>query len=383
MPTKFKEPPQRAQSSVNMWSLLFLGAIVVTIVLGEWTWLVGILGLAFLVTVHEFGHFIAAKSFGMQVEKFYVGFPPAAWKKRKGETEYGIGIIPLGGFCKISGMTPEEEVPEGTGDRVYYKKPVWQRNITIFAGPAMNFIAALLILFVFVWIQGTATATLTLDVVQKGTPAASAGLQPGDKLLGADGRQWTTWDTASTYLRAHPNETIQLTYLPGGQPPAKTVDVKLTTATADKTQGFLGVRPTITTEKVMPWKAAWLAITGTRDVFTGTFVGFYWLFSGKIDVTGNEGAVGPVGIVDVSKQAVTQGWYPILLAFLSVNLGLINLLPILPFDGGHIFFNVVEKIRGRRVDARWLERIVAFGTALLVLLFIFLTYNDIRRIFGA
>ena len=133
----------------------------------------------------------------------------------------------------------------------------------------------------------------------------------------------------------------------------------------------------------MPWEAAWLGITGTKDVFYGTFVGFYWLFSGRIDPTGAEGAVGPVGIVDVSNQAVTQGWYPILLAFLSVNLGLINLLPILPFDGGHIFFNFVEKIRGRRIDARWLERVVAFGTALLVLLFIFLTYNDLQRIFGA
>jgi regulator of sigma E protease len=383
MPTKFKEPPQRERSGLNVWSLLFLGAIVVTIVLGEWTWLIGILGLAFLVTVHEFGHFIAAKSFGMRVEKFYVGFPPAAWKRNKGETEYGVGIIPLGGFCKISGMTPEEEVPEDTGDRVYYKKPIWQRNVTIFAGPLMNFVAAVLILFVFVWVQGTATATLTLDVVQKGTPAASIGLKPGDTLVGADGQKWSGWDAASGYLRTHPDGTIRLTYLPGGQPPAKTVTVKLTTSATDKSQGFLGVSPTVTTRRVPPWRAGWLALTGTKDVFKGTFTGFYWLFSGKINPTGKDGAVGPVGIINVSHQAVQQRWYPILLAFLSVNLGLINLLPILPFDGGHIFFNVVEKIRGRRVDARWLERVVAFGTALLVLLFIFLTFNDLRRIFGA
>ena len=114
----------------------------------------------------------------------------------------------------------------------------------------------------------------------------------------------------------------------------------------------------------------------------GTFTGFWWLLSGKISATGPDGAVGPVGIIDVSRQAVQQNWYPILLAFLSFNLGLINLLPILPFDGGHIAMNIVERIRGRRLDTRVFERLVAFGTVLLVMLFIFLTFNDLKRLFG-
>jgi Zn-dependent protease len=141
--------PKRALSP---WSLLLGGAILVTLMLGQWVWLIAILGLALLITVHEFGHFIAAKSFGMRVEKFYVGFPPAALRRTRGETEYGIGIIPLGGFCKISGMLPEEEVPEGTGDRVYYKKAVWKRNVTIAAGPLMNFLAAAVIMILFIGI---------------------------------------------------------------------------------------------------------------------------------------------------------------------------------------------------------------------------------------
>jgi hypothetical protein len=117
MPTKFKEPPEPQTwfGRIGNWSWLFLLAIVVSLALGRWTLLVAILGLALLILVHEFGHFIAAKSFGMRVEKFYIGFPPAAARRVKGETEYGVGLIPLGGFCKISGMTPEEEVPEGTG----------------------------------------------------------------------------------------------------------------------------------------------------------------------------------------------------------------------------------------------------------------------------
>ncbi len=182
-PPKPDTPPR----TLSPWSLLLGGAVLAALLLGQWVWLVAILGLALLITVHEFGHFIAAKSFGMRVEKFYVGFPPAALRRTWGETEYGIGIIPLGGFCKISGMMPEEEVPEDTGDRVYYKKAIWKRNVTIAAGPLMNFLAAAVILVLFVGIQGVATATLTLDEVVKGDPAAKAGLVAGDTLVGADG----------------------------------------------------------------------------------------------------------------------------------------------------------------------------------------------------
>lgn len=114
----------------------------------------------------------------------------------------------------------------------------------------------------------------------------------------------------------------------------------------------------------------------------GTIKGFWWLLSGKISATGPDGAAGPVGIVKVSHDAVQQDWYPILMAFLSFNLGLINLLPLLPFDGGHIVMNLAERVRGRRFDARVMERLVAFGTVLLIMLFVFLTYNDVRRLLG-
>ena len=188
-----------------------------TLLLGQWVWLIAILGLALLITVHEFGHFIAAKSFGMRVEKFYVGFPPAALRRTWGETEYGIGIIPLGGFCKISGMMPEEEVPEGTGDRVYYKKAVWKRNITIAAGPLMNFLAAAVIMILFVGIQGVPTASLTLDEVVQGC----AGRQSGPRRRRhAPRRRRAHAGPPGTRLRRtsapHPGKTISLTYRPAG-----------------------------------------------------------------------------------------------------------------------------------------------------------------------
>lgn len=445
--------PRKGPRALSPWSLLLAGAVVAAVVLGQWSWLIPILGLALLITVHEFGHFIAAKSFGMRVEKFYVGFPPAALRRTWGETEYGIGIIPLGGFCKISGMTPEEPVgdgvpaeivadaedgalgrtytvaevdeglkeldarlrgeriegapdddpqvvrlkelrrvledyraarlaPGGPGDPVYYKQAVWKRNITIAAGPLMNFLAAAVIMILFVGIAGVPTATLTLDEVVKGTPASTAGLVVGDTLVGADGATWTTWDEASAYFRAHPGETIALTYVPAGGGSEKTVAVKLVPNPQDPQSGYLGVRAGVTRERPGPVESVKLGATGFKDVVVGTFTGFWWLFSGKISATGPDGAAGPVGIIDVSHQAVEQDWYPILMAFLSFNLGLINLLPILPFDGGHIVMNLVERVRGRRIDSRVFERMVAFGTVLLVLLFIFLTYNDVKRLFG-
>ncbi len=386
MPTKFKEiPPPADKPGLSTWSLVFALGIGAALIFGQWTLLVAILGLALLISVHEFGHFLAAKWFGMQVEKFYIGFPPAAWKHRRGETEYGVGIIPLGGFCKISGMTPEEEVPEGTGDRVYWKAPTWKRNLTIFAGPAMNFVAALVILFAMLLIQGQAQQTLTVDTVVAGKPAAQIGLQPGDRLVGADGVRWSSWEEASSYLAAHPNESIRLTYVPGSGPDAgkeKTVNVTLTENPDAPGKGFLGVGPRVVSVRPGPLRAAWLSLVGLKDVTWGVFYGLWMVATGQIDLTGDQGAMGVVGIVDVSGQAVRQGWYPVLLALLSANLGVINLFPMLPFDGGHILLNIVERVRGRRVDPRVLERMVAIGVTLLLLLFVFLTFNDLRRIFG-
>jgi len=374
--------PAKPPRVLSPWSLLLGGAVLVALVLGQWVLLVAILGLALLITVHEFGHFIAAKAFGMRVEKFYVGFPPAALRRTWGETEYGVGIIPLGGFCKISGMLPEEEVPEGTGDRVYYKKAVWKRNVTIAAGPFMNFVAAAVILILFIGVQGVPTATLTLEEVVPGAPAAAAGLVAGDTLVGADGATWGTWDEASAYFRANPGEEIALSYRPAAGGPERTVDVTLIENPQAPGSGYLGVRAGVQRDRPGPVEAVKLGLTGFKDVVVGTFTGFWWLFSGKISATGPDGAVGPVGIIDVSRQAVQQSWYPILLAFLSFNLGLINLLPILPFDGGHIAVNLLEKVRGRRLNAKVLERFVAFGTVLLVMLFLFLTFNDVKRLFG-
>lgn len=373
------------RSGLSVWSLLLGAGLVLALVMGQWTWVVAIVGLALLISVHELGHFVAAKACGMRVEKFYVGFPPAALRRTWGETEYGVGIIPLGGFCKISGMTPDEPVPEGTGDRAYFLRPVWQRNLTIAAGPLMNLVAAAVILVLFIGIAGVPRASLTLDEVVAGSPGAKAGLTSGATLVGADGERWATWEEASAFFRANPHRTIALTYVPAGEAGARaerTVELTLGESPQAKGSGYLGVAAGVVRERPSPLRAVSLGMAAFKDVAVGTVTGIWWLVSGKISATGPEGAVGPVGIINVSREAVQQSWYPVLLAFLSFNLGLINLLPMLPFDGGHILVNTLERVRGRRLDPRIFERLTAVGTVLLVALFLLLTFNDLKRLLG-
>ncbi len=370
----------RGQGGRSPWGLLLLTAIVVLVVTGHWTLVVAILGLALLIFVHELGHFLAAKTFHMRVERFYIGFPPAVIKRTWGETEYGVGSLPLGGFCKITGMTPDEVLPDDVVPRAYSSKPIWQRNVTIFAGPFMNLVAAVVILFAFIQVGGIQKPSLTVAQVVKGSPAAAAGLQKGDRLVAANGATLKSWDTATSFFEARPHKKVLLTWrTPSGA--QRTVAVTLATRPGAAGQGFLGVGPRTTASYPAPWRAARLAVTQSASLVGATFKGLWLLVSGKINPVGPNGATGPVGIVSISQTAVRQSWYPILLAFISVNLGIFNLLPFLPFDGGHIFFNVMERLRGRRVSTRVLERAIAIGVVLLITLGVLLTYNDLHRIF--
>jgi regulator of sigma E protease len=379
-----REPPAPGageRRGASPWGLALLAAIVVLVATGHWTLVVAVLGLALLIFVHELGHFLAAKAFHMRVERFYIGFPPAIFKRTRGETEYGIGSIPLGGFCKISGMSPEEELPDEVVPRAYSSKPVWQRNVTIFAGPFMNFVAALVIMFLFIQTGGyQQKPTLTIGQVVKGTPAAAARLQPGDRLVAGNGAVFKDWNATTAFFESRPHQKVTLAYrTPAGA--LRSVVLTLTTRPDAATKGFLGVSPRGTPVYPAPWRAAGLAVTQTAAIVGNTFKGFWMLVSGKINPAGPDGAAGPVGIISFSQTAVRQSFYPLLLAFLSINLGIINLLPFLPFDGGHIFFNVMESVRGRKVDPRVLERAIAIGVVLLVTLFFLLTYNDLHRIF--
>lgn len=370
--------------AVGRYSWVFVVALCVALALGAWSLFVAIVGLAFLIFVHELGHFLAAKAFGMRVERFYIGFPPATARRQRGETEYGVGLVPLGGFCKISGMTPEEDLPAEVVPRAYYSKPVWQRNVTIAAGPLMNMFAAVVILFAYFLVVGLPvfSTSTTIGRVEDDSPAAAAGLREGDALVAANGEWFTDWNSAVAYMQAHASQRTQITYRTSSGE-QRIVGVDLTTRKEDPQLGYLGVGPKLLFYDAQgPVSSARLALTGTYDIFRLTCVGLWSLVSGRVDFGGDEGAVGPLGIVAISSDAAEQGYYPLLLAFISVNLGIMNLLPILPFDGGHLVLNLAERVRGRRPGAKLVERLVAAGVALLIVFFVYVTWHDIVRVFG-
>jgi regulator of sigma E protease len=236
-------------------------------------------------------------------------------------------------------------------------------------------------MFVFIQAGGyLQRPTLTIAEVVKGTPAAAAGLKDGDRLVSGDGAAFRSWDQTTAFFASHPHDTVALGYRTTAGV-SRVARVTLTTRPGEPGKGFLGVSPRAAPIYPAPWRAAGVAVAETARIVEATFKGLWLVVTGKINPVGPEGAAGPVGIISVSQTAERQSWYPLLLAFVSVNLGIVNLLPFLPFDGGHIFFNSVEAVRGRRVDPRVLERAIVIGVVVLVALFFLITYNDLQRIF--
>ena len=247
----------------------------------------------------------------------------------------------------------------------------------------MNIVAAAVILFVFVGIQGVPrprSRWMRLSRTRRRQRPARRRRYPVD----AGGQRWSTWDEATAFFRANPAR-LSVTYepAPSSAPDAMQVRVRLTrNPDAPRRWVLSGVGPPYRGERPAPWTAAWIGVKGTGQIVVEKFEGFWWLFSGRVSATGRGGVTARSGSSSLSREAVQQDWYPVLLAFISVNLGILNLLPILPFDGGHIFFNTLERIRGRRVSPWVMESSAAVGAVLLLVLFVFLTFNDIKRLFG-
>ena len=359
--------------------------------------------LAGLIFVHELGHFIVAKLTGMRVEEFSLGFGRYLWSRRIGETVYGISALPIGGYVRVTGMHEEEfaaRVAEGqrrsldpetrlTGqpiisaeeiaqtplNRRYYAKPVWQRIVFIVAGVTMNVVAAFMLL-VIVGLQGYKVPTTQIQTVQAGTPAQSAGLQAGDTIVSIDGRPTSSWDEVHAAIVAVPGKTVPIVVERQGTQ----TTVSATIGSQAQKTGFLGIAPAVETVHPGPLEAIGFAWSRTGEMFTLFFRGISMMVHGTAPVLGSQGLAGPVGIVTLSSEAVQGGYFLSLLAFISVQLALLNMLPLLPLDGGHVLFNVVEKIMGRPISLRTFERISMIGLALFLLLAIVATSNDIGRL---
>jgi regulator of sigma E protease len=351
------------------------------------SWFVVFLGFAALIILHELGHFAVAKWVGMRVERFSLFFPPLIWRRQgKGETEYAIGSIPLGGYVKISGMNPHEELPPEVAHRAYYRQPVWKRIAVIAAGPAVNIVLAFAILTGLVLSNGEVVDGARVDVVAANQPATGV-LEPGDRIVSIDGVS----GSADRLSRQIANHRCAGTPKKGclAETPAKVVVVRhgaeqtftLRPAydpAAERTR--LGFSLSAIRRDVGVGRASVKALDEMQGFATGTVTTIAQIF----DPAKREQISGVVGISNVGKQAVEYDLTVALyfLAVISLSLGVINLFPFLPLDGGHIFWALAEKVRGRAIPFSVMERAGFVGFALVMVLFFIGLSNDIGRLTG-
>jgi len=386
--------------------------------------IVAIVGLGFLILAHEFGHFIVAKATGMRVEEFSLGFGPYLVSRRIGETVYGISAIPLGGYVRVTGMHREEfeavvaearglrtrseseEASSTTSDshrardpeerlagrralsaeeiaatpleRRYYAHPFWHKFLFIVAGVTMNLLVALLLVWVVGVSQGENVVSTVVQSVAPGAPAEAAGLRPGDRIISIAGSATDTWEEVRTKVLTRPGQAVTVVVERNGDQ----VELPVVLGLREDGTGYLGVEPAIEHRDLGVLGALGYAGRLTGHMVALVFKGIGMMFSGEVPVIGSQGLAGPVGIIQLSSEAFAEGYYLMLLALISVNLAILNMLPLLPLDGGHVVMSIIERIRGRSVSLRVFERISMVGFVLFVALFLVATSNDIGRLFG-
>ncbi len=317
---------------------------------------------------------LTAKALGVRVPEFGIGFGPPLVKKKIGSTVYSFRIILLGGFAKMAGMNDGAEGPD-----TFPAKAPWRRALIIFAGPFANILAAVAILAVVLMTSGAVTGVKPeVEQVEPGSMAEEVGIRPGDRLVAVDGRRIETWDGFSReVVERRPGEEIRVTVERGGE--ERTFSGELGADPEEPDRALVGVRPEVEMTRYGPFEAAGMAVEQVVRV-TGLLVTFVGeLITGDRDLYRN--VTGPVGIASVGATSVEQGFFPQLLALISLNLALFNLLPLLPLDGGHLFFIAAEKVLGRPVRQETMGRIAALGIALVLVLFVFAMYADLSKIF--
>jgi regulator of sigma E protease len=344
------------------------------------TVLVALLGLIFLIVIHELGHMLTAKALGVRVDEFGVGFGPALFKKKFGETVYSFRIILLGGFAKMAGMEDIGSVAQQKGELgpdTYPSKPPWKRALIIFAGPAVNILACVLILAGTFMFSGVATATTEVNKVEPGTFAAESGVKPGDQIVSVNNVTTQDWgEFVNTVSAKEPGQDVTLVVERNGE--EKTFSGELSENPQDPESALVGVQPVAEKITYGPLQSLWMGVERTATLTVAYVGGIYQLVTGELNFL--ENINGPVGIVGVSSESVTQGFFPLFLAFLSLILGIMNLLPILPLDGGHLLFIAAEKVIGRPVSAQTMGKVAFLGLALMLTLFLFATYADVSKI---
>jgi regulator of sigma E protease len=361
------------------------------------SWVLAFVGFALLVILHELGHFWAAKAVGMRVEKFSLFFPPTLFSKKRGETEYAIGAIPAGGYVKISGMNPSEDLPDEVRTRAYYSQPVWKRVVVIAAGPAMNLLLAFLLLFVFFWAIGPEPLTSRVGDIERGYPAAGV-LQPGDELVAVDGRRGDTGDLSRRIATHECPDPEPAKGCEAASPAEVTVERNGRERTFELTPIYDPLAPT--GDEDNPRGRTRLGFSyafGARDPYPlgealDVTVDQFWFITKAtlelparlIDSEQRREISGVVGSYETTRQTILTDVAQVvaILAIISLSLAIVNLFPFLPLDGGHIFWAIVEKIRRKPVPFSVMERAGVVGFMLVILIFLVGLSNDIDRLSG-
>lgn len=347
-----------------------------------------ILTLLTLVVIHEFGHFLLAKRFGILVKEFGFGIPPRIWGKKIGETLYSINWLPFGGFVKLLG---EEDSHEGSPERNFARKPVFQRIVVVIAGVTMNLILAWILFYAVIAAQNFRVITPALDPgvyiakVEENFPAREAGIKPGDKLLSVDGKSVSSFDEARKLIKEKESAiSLKLQDSKG---------VREVVLSAKEVEGerLIGVvfAPFLVKEYKTPVEKIFSGITYSFDLTVLTFAGlgktFSQLFTGDFAKVSQQ-VSGPVGIAVMSTQFLQEGWqaaipYLWFVGIISLTLAIFNIFPIPALDGGRLLFLLVEAVTRKKVKAEIENLIHQIGFAALLALALLVTYSDIKKFF--
>lgn len=354
-----------------------------------------ILVLSVLVLIHELGHYLTAKKLGVKVEEFGFGFPPRVWGKKIGETIYSINLLPIGGFVKLYGEDEAGGGKVGTLDessfkgkdrqRAFFARPIWQRFAIVFAGVFMNFILAVAILSYLVTVQGIPKQgkDITVAAVEKNSPAEKAGMKEGDIILSIDGQKVVSADQVISYTKKHLGQELTVV-LKTSTNKSQTIHVT-PRVHYGANEGAMGIAigANVIVEKSPWYLAPWV---GLKEALSQTWMILQGLGQLVVQLSVHrqvpQGLAGPVGIAQLTGQFVQIGFNAVLglLALLSLNLAILNVLPIPALDGGRLFFIVLEGIIGKKVSPKVEGYAHAVGMALLLALIIFITFNDVNRL---
>ncbi|WP_462323347.1 RIP metalloprotease RseP [Desulfoplanes sp.] len=347
-----------------------------------------ILVLGALIFFHELGHFLVARSMNIGVKAFSLGFGPRIWKKTWGETEYRLSALPLGGYVQLVGENVDDELPEGfLPGQSFALRPPWQRMLVVAAGPVFNFILAWLIYWGIFFAQGQTQLLPTIGDILPDSPAQAAGIEPGDQITAVDGRPITYWQDLSRAIQASRGNALALAI--DRQTSLVTVQVTPHLQERKNIFGETKMVPMVgitaagetTTIKLSPLEAGWEGMAQTWALSKLTFQGLVKLVERVVPL---DNIGGPIMIAQMVGQQAHEGLVNLLAitALISINLGLLNLLPIPVLDGGHILFCLIEMVRRRPLDERLQQITMRLGLAFLLALMGLAIFNDIWRQFN-